>query len=98
VPVFLQKVALQNYKSVEACSVSLHPLTLLVGPNGSGKSNFVDALRLVSDSLRTTLEHALRERVGSRKSEGVLAATLHTSGFDLTSYCKESFRHPTHLR
>jgi len=67
VPVFLQKVALQNYKSIETCNVSLHPLTLVVGPNGSGKSNFVDALRLVSDSLRTTLEHALRERGGIKE-------------------------------
>lgn len=66
-PIFLQRVALQNYKSIEACTVSLHPLTLLVGPNGSGKSNFVDALRLVSDSLRTTLEHALRERGGIKE-------------------------------
>ncbi|HEV2103995.1 MAG TPA: AAA family ATPase [Candidatus Acidoferrum sp.] len=66
-PVFLQKVVLQNYKSIETCSVSLHPLTLLVGPNGAGKSNFVDALRLVSDSLRTTLEHALRERGGIKE-------------------------------
>lgn len=66
-PVFLQKVVLQNYKSIETCSVGLHPLTLLVGPNGAGKSNFVDALRLVSDSLRTTLEHALRERGGIKE-------------------------------
>lgn len=34
----------------------------LVGPNGSGKSNFLDALRFVADALRTSLDHALRER------------------------------------
>jgi predicted ATPase len=46
------------------CDVSLGALTFLVGPNGSGKSNFLDALRLISESLRTSLEHALRDRGG----------------------------------
>lgn len=61
---FLTRVALKNYKSVAACNVSLGPLTFLVGPNGAGKSNFLDALRFVTDSLRTSLDHALRDRGG----------------------------------
>lgn len=73
-PVYVERVVLKNYKNIAACDVRLQPLTLLVGPNGSGKSNFVDALRFVSDSLRTTLEHALRDRGGinevRRRSRG----------------------------
>lgn len=61
---FLTRVALKNFKSLAACNVTLGPLTFLVGPNGAGKSNFLDALRFVADSLRTSLEHALRERNG----------------------------------
>jgi predicted ATPase len=49
-------------------------LVFLVGPNGSGKSNFLDALRLTSEALRTSLDHALRERGGitevRRRSSG----------------------------
>ena len=63
-PTFLTRVALKNFKSFERCDVKLGPLTFLVGPNGAGKSNFLDALRFVADSLRTSLEHALRERTG----------------------------------
>jgi predicted ATPase len=55
---------LKNYKSIAACDVQLGPLTFLVGQNGAGKSNFLDALRFVTDSLRTSLEHALRDRGG----------------------------------
>jgi predicted ATPase len=73
-PVFLTRVVLRNYKSIASCSVALGPLTFLVGPNGAGKSNFVDALRLVSESLQTSLDHALRERGGinevRRRSSG----------------------------
>jgi len=60
----LTKVILKNYKSIAGCDVALGPLTFLVGPNAAGKSNFLDALRFVADSLRASLEHALRERGG----------------------------------
>lgn len=61
----ITRVLLRNYRSIAACDVTLAPLTFLVGPNGSGKSNFLDALRFVADSLRTSLDHALRDRGGS---------------------------------
>lgn len=64
---FLTRVALRNYKSIRACDVALGPLMLLVGPNGSGKSNFLDALRFVAESLRTTMDQALRERGGIKE-------------------------------
>ncbi len=61
---FIERVRLQNYKSIKRCDVQLEPLTFLVGPNGAGKSNFLDALRFVADSLNTTIDHALRDRGG----------------------------------
>jgi predicted ATPase len=61
---FLTRVVLKNYKSIAASGVDLLPLTFLVGPNGSGKSNFLDALRFTRDSLRGSLDNALRDRGG----------------------------------
>lgn len=61
---FLTRVVLRNYKSIASCDVKLGPLTFLVGPNGAGKSNFLDALRLLSESLRTRVDKAVRERGG----------------------------------
>ncbi len=58
----ISRVTLRNYKSIANCRVDLRALTFLVGPNGSGKSNFLDGLRFVSDALRTSLDHALRDR------------------------------------
>lgn len=72
--VLITRVVLKNYKSIASCSLRLCPLNFLVGPNGSGKSNFLDALRLVSESLNSSLDHALRERGGihevRRRSSG----------------------------
>jgi predicted ATPase len=64
---FITRVVLKNYKSIADCDVNLRPLTFLVGPNGAGKSNFLDALRFVTDALRTSLDHALRERGGIKE-------------------------------
>lgn len=67
IPVLVPRVRLKNYKSIAACDVALRSLTFLVGPNGSGKSNFVDGLRFVADALRTSLDHALRDRGGIKE-------------------------------
>ena len=64
---FITRVGIKNYKSIAACDVTLHPLTFLVGPNGAGKSNFLDVLRFVTDALRTSLGHALRDRGGIKE-------------------------------
>jgi predicted ATPase len=60
----LTRVRLRHYRSIASADVSLGDLLLLVGPNGSGKSNFLDALRLTSESLQTSLDQALRSRGG----------------------------------
>ena len=62
--VLIRQVTLRNYKSIGQCKVDLSGLNVLVGPNGSGKSNFIDALRLVSESLSETLDYAIRQRGG----------------------------------
>ncbi|WP_329128683.1 AAA family ATPase [Streptomyces sp. NBC_01476] len=70
----LTRVRLRQYRSIAAADVELGGLVFLVGPNGAGKSNFLDALRLVSESLRTSLADALETRGGvaevRRKSTG----------------------------
>ncbi len=59
---FIRRVTVRNYKSIAVARVDLQSLSFLVGPNGSGKSNFLDAIRFVADSLRTSIDHALRDR------------------------------------
>ena len=61
-PPLIRRIVLRNYKSIGKCDVRLDRLTFVVGPNGAGKSNFLDAFRFVADALRTSLDHALRER------------------------------------
>ena len=60
----LTRLTIENYSSVEKCSVSLRELNFLVGPNGSGKSNFIDAFAFVAEALSTSLSAAMRKRGG----------------------------------
>ena len=73
-PPFIKRVQLTNYKSIAQCDVQLGSLTFLVRTNGAGKSNFIDAFAFVRDALRTSLDHAIRERGGitevRRRSRG----------------------------
>ena len=61
---FLERVRIQNYKSIQACDVTLRPATFLVGPNASGKSNFLDALDFLALFLESSLDKALHESGG----------------------------------
>jgi predicted ATPase len=64
---FIKRVRIRNYKSLANCDVELGALTVLVGRNGAGKSSFLDALSFVADTLRTSLDHAVRVRGGWRE-------------------------------
>ena len=70
----IKRLLLRDYRSIAACDVALGPLTFLVGPNGAGKGAFLDALRFVADSLRYSMDEALRDRGGihqvRRRSNG----------------------------
>ena len=70
----ITRLVIRNFRSIDRCVVDLGPLTFLLGPNGAGKSNFLDALRFVADSLRHSVDHALRDRGGinevRRRSSG----------------------------
>lgn len=46
----LDRVSFTNFKSLQAVSIDLSPLTVLVGPNGSGKSSVLQGIHLLSQT------------------------------------------------
>ncbi len=47
----IERITIQNFKSIDRVSVELSPVTVLVGRSGTGKSNFVQAVRCLRDLL-----------------------------------------------
>src|SRR5450432_1482217 len=60
----LDRVTVENYRSIERCEVDLGRITFLVGANGSGKTSFIDALAFVGACLTSSVEQATRDRGG----------------------------------
>src|SRR5580658_9456796 len=56
----LTRIEIDGFKTFEAFSLNLEPLTAIVGPNASGKSNLFDALRFLSllaqHDIRTAMQ------------------------------------------
>jgi len=47
----LQKVSIQNFKSLKDVTLELQKVNLLIGPNNSGKSNFLKALERLNSII-----------------------------------------------
>lgn len=78
------RVTVENYKSLAQCDVTLGATTMLVGANSSGKSNFLEALTLVADALRGTLDAAVRGRGGLTTLRRPLGRRTSRQTFDIT--------------
>ncbi|MGD0941833.1 MAG: AAA family ATPase [Terracidiphilus sp.] len=60
----LQRLILQNYKSIASASIDFAPFTFLVGRNGSGKSNIADALAFLTEAMEWPLQTVFNRRGG----------------------------------
>jgi predicted ATPase len=54
----IERIRIQNFRSLVNVTLDLGPLTVLIGRSGTGKSNFVQAIRFLRDSLNARSMHA----------------------------------------
>ena len=59
----LERLRVENYRSLRDVDFKLHPLNLLIGTNASGKSNILDALRFLAQGAQ---EKDFARAIGSR--------------------------------
>ena len=67
----IDRIRIQNFKSLRNVDVNLGRTNVLVGPNMSGKSNFIDAFRFLVDLL-----------VPASGSQGINSALVKRGGFE----------------
>lgn len=48
----INRLKVNNFKSIRELDIEMRPLMVLVGPNGAGKSNFLQVFKFVRDCLR----------------------------------------------
>ncbi|MEQ1503636.1 MAG: AAA family ATPase [Myxococcota bacterium] len=73
----LERVHIENYRSILRSTIELSDVTVLVGRNAAGKSNILDAIQFMGDAIRQGLPAALdgRTRLG-RLSFGASIASV----------------------
>src|ERR1700730_8156695 len=60
----LQRLQVENFRSLQKISLPLRDLNVLVGPNGAGKTNVLGVFDFLAYIIRTDLEPALDSRGG----------------------------------
>jgi AAA15 family ATPase/GTPase len=51
---FINKIEIENFKSLHNISLDLNKITVLIGPNGSGKSSLLQVLSIIKQSLMSS--------------------------------------------
>lgn len=61
---YINKISISNFKSIEKAEMDLSQLTMLVGKNASGKSNIINVFRFIADILSDGIDHAIAKQGG----------------------------------
>ncbi len=82
----IEKITIENYKSIQQLEIELGRVTVLIGANGSGKSNILEAIALSSAAANHKLDN------GSLISKGLRATDdpqFMRAGFDRKNVSEE---------
>jgi predicted ATPase len=72
----IQQIRIRNFRSLVDVTVDLDPLTVLIGRSGTGKSNFVQAIRLLRNSLNSRKLGGLQQHAHVDRQDEPLAYDL----------------------
>lgn len=85
----INKIIIENFKSIQKVAIELAPINVLIGANGAGKSNFIGFFRLLKNMYEQNLQTYVAEEAGAdnilyfgRKESNFLAGRVE---FDRTN-------------
>ena len=81
----VEKIHIENYKSISSLDLELGRVNVLIGENGCGKTNILEALALGAAALEYKLDNEFLHSRGIRVAE----PKLMRSGFDKKNLSKE---------
>lgn len=65
----IEKITIENYKSIQHLEIELGRVTVLIGANGSGKSNILEAIALCSAASNNKLDNEFLTSRGIRVTD-----------------------------
>ena len=87
----LQKILIENYKSIKKVEIDISNINILIGSNGAGKSNFISFFKLLNSLIKGKLQNYIAEESG--------ANNVFHHGLKSSEYLKGmvSFRNNTNI-
>lgn len=68
----IERIIIENYKSIRMLDLSLGPINLLIGANGAGKSNFISFFQVVNRIYEGKIkEYSLKKGVNNLLHQGL---------------------------
>ena len=61
----LNKISIENYKSIEKVEIDIKDINILIGSNGAGKSNFISFFKLLNSIVKQKLQSYVAEESGA---------------------------------
>lgn len=61
----IERIIIENFKSIRKLDLELKPINILVGANGAGKSNFISFFKLVNRIYEGRLQKYISNNIGS---------------------------------
>ena len=61
----IQKIQINNYKSIHSLELEMKPINILIGSNGSGKSNFIGFFKFLKNIYDRNLQNHIAEEGSS---------------------------------
>ncbi len=61
----LNKISIENYKSIEKVEIDIKDINILIGSNGAGKSNFISFFKLLNSIIKQRLQSHIAEESGA---------------------------------
>lgn len=61
----INRIEIENFKSIREINLELKPINILIGANGAGKSNFIGFFRLLKNMYDRNLQNYVAEEAGA---------------------------------
>jgi len=61
----IERIIIENYKSIRKLDLALRPINILIGANGAGKSNFISFFELAKQVYKDSIEEYVEDHNGA---------------------------------
>ena len=90
----IKRIGIEGFRRLINVNIEMRPMMILIGANGVGKTSFMDALSLLADSAKGSMNRRINEMSGAsemitrgRSEDIILRAEMDVPNYEPLEYC-----------